>query len=128
MKPATAADGNAELTSCLTLVVPGSMSEADRAEWLRVARSTLSGIPADLLQQGCAAARKRARFVGDIVPFIFDAVGETWEMRKRNAEREQIRTECRERNEPEPEYIKAEEMRELISRMIKNPFMDLDAE
>ncbi len=43
---------------------------------------TLSGIPGDLLERGCAEARRRCRFPSEIVPTIMATVGEQWEWRK----------------------------------------------
>jgi hypothetical protein len=107
------------LTACLTLVGT-SMKEEDRAEWMRIARKTLSGIPADLLREGCAEARRKARFVGDIIPMIIGAVEERWDRRKRNAVADQQREwERQQAAMPRPkleapEYVDPEEVSKLI--------------
>jgi hypothetical protein len=69
------------------------MTEPARREWLTVAWGTLRGIPADLLEQGCAHARKIADHPAKIVPAIMLEVDAQWEGRKRQA--------CSHRPEPE---------------------------
>jgi hypothetical protein len=88
---ATQKQGKAELGACLTLVSPSGLTVDDRKEWLAVAMQTLSGIPADLLQRGCAEARKRCRFPSEIVPAIIDEIGESWERRKKWQREEAMR-------------------------------------
>lgn len=78
-----------ELLACLTLVAPTGMTGDERNEWVQVARQTLSGIPADLMRRGCAAARKSCRFPSEIVPAIMADVEGEWTRRKRaHAEQE----------------------------------------
>ena len=84
---ATRQQGKAELGGCLTLVSPSGLTADDRKEWIAVAMQTLSGIPADLLAEGCAEARRRCRFPSEIVPMILDTVGKRWEWRKEAARR-----------------------------------------
>lgn len=82
---ATRSQGVSQLGACLTLVSPSGLTSEDRKEWLAVAMQTLSGIPADLLERGCEAARLKCRFPSEIVPTIMDAVGRTWDGRKADA-------------------------------------------
>lgn len=84
---ATVQQGKSELGGCLTLVSPSGLTADDRKEWIAVAMQTLSGIPADLLAEGCAEARRRCRFPSEIVPTIMEAIGKRWEWRKDAARR-----------------------------------------
>lgn len=83
LKPCGAKTGNAELSSCLLLVAPTGMGEAERRNWIAVARNELAGIPEDLMKRGCAAARRVADHPSKILPAIFREIGATWEARKR---------------------------------------------
>lgn len=117
LEPCGAKLGTAELSACLLLVAPTGMREAERKSWLAVARKTLSGMPADLLQQGCAAARRQADHPSKIVPCIFREVGYRWEDRKRwAARREQEEREAAIAKLPKPERppIPKDETRQLI--------------
>lgn len=69
--------------ACLTLVAPTGMTADERNEWARVARQTLTGIPADLMRRGCATARAKCRFPSEIVPAIMAEVEGEWARRKR---------------------------------------------
>lgn len=94
------------------------MSAEDRNAWVQVARQTLRGMPADLLRQGCAVARKTCKFASEIVPTIIEDVGTQWERRKR--EMANMEAQHRQRHMPrlerhEPEYVSAEEVRNLIA-------------
>ena len=85
LRPIGQKAGNALLLACLTLVAP-HLTPADREEWVRVAAASLSGIPADLMEDACAAARLTSRFPSDIVPTIAahaNAGWNGWERRKR---------------------------------------------
>jgi hypothetical protein len=82
LRPASAKQGNTELLSCLILVAPSGMTAEDRDAWLRAAKMTLSGMPADLLSFGCKKARESCRFASEIVPTIMETVGASWEQRK----------------------------------------------
>jgi hypothetical protein len=102
------------------LVVPSGMTAEERAEWLRVAKMTLSGIPEDLLQRGCAKARQTCRFPSEIVPTIMEAVKSSWDHRKRMAALDLAAWENR--NAPriekqEPEAIDPAEYRKLLKRL-----------
>jgi hypothetical protein len=59
-----------ELTACLALVAPAGMAEEARRDWLTVAWGTLGHLPADLLIEGCAHARKVADHPAKVVPAI----------------------------------------------------------
>lgn len=72
MLPADSKVAMAELAACLTLVAPPSMSAEDRTEWLRVACVTVRHIPASALTSGCEAARRRCRWVSELVPTIIE--------------------------------------------------------
>lgn len=98
--------------ACLTLVSPSGLTADDRKEWLAVAMKTLSGIPADLLQRGCEAARLKARFPSEIVPTIMETIGKQWEWRKQDAARAaEIVTE---RIEAPKEYVDPKLLRDLV--------------
>lgn len=114
LTPATLKQGKAELGACLILVGPSGLSADDRKEWLAVAMQTLSGIPADLLAEGCAEARKRCRFPSEIVPTILETVEQRWKWR-----REDARLAARPKlslppPEPTPEYVDPKELTKLI--------------
>ena len=83
LAPVTKGEGTAELMACLTLVAPTGMTADERNEWARVARQTLTGIPADLMRRGAAAARAKCRFPSEIVPAIIAEVEGEWSRRKR---------------------------------------------
>lgn len=108
LQPATQKAGTAELLACLTLVAPSGMSVEDRTAWVAVARETLSGIPADLLQAGCRKARETCRFASEIVPTILSETKAEWSRRRgalneERAIREQIEETIRARAaEPVP--------------------------
>ncbi len=76
LAPATPQMAVAELAACLTLVAPSGMTENDRAEWLRVARSTIGDIPARALSQACMAARQKCRFASELVPMVIEEAKE----------------------------------------------------
>lgn len=113
LRPATAQAGTAELTACLTLVAPSGMSAEDRNAWVQVARATLSGIPGDLLQRGCKAAREQCKFPSEIVPTILEEVKLAWRWRREDLARQ---TDVRQLPppEPDPEYVDPQEVRKLI--------------
>ena len=48
---------------------------------------TLSGIPTDLLEDGCAEARHRCRFPSEIVPTVLAAIETRWMWRIEDARR-----------------------------------------
>lgn len=106
--PATLKQGKAELGACLTLVSPSGLTADDRREWLAVAMRTLSGIPADLLSDGCAEARKRCRFPSEIVPTIIAHVETRWKWRR------DIRTEAPRLMKRPPDPIPHEETQRIL--------------
>ncbi len=87
LTPATRQQGKAELGGCLTLVSPSGLTADDRTEWLAVAMQTLSGIPADLLAEGCAEARRKCRFPSEIVPMVLATIEARWKWRIEDAAR-----------------------------------------
>ena len=113
LKPAGLQAGTAELQACLTLVAPSGMTAEERGQWVQVARQTLSGIPADLLREGCAVARRKCRFPSEIVPAILGAVEDQWQARLRAASmppREDTAPRL-----PAPDYIKPEEAKAILA-------------
>jgi hypothetical protein len=58
------------LTPNLILCAPSGMSDDDRHEWYKAALMTIGDMPADLLQQACAAARRVCDHPAKIVPYI----------------------------------------------------------
>ena len=83
LEPCGAKTGSTLLTSCLTLVAPTGMTARERQDWLAVARMDLRGVPEDLLERGCAYARKTADHPAKVLPAIFKEIGPVWEARKR---------------------------------------------
>jgi hypothetical protein len=81
---ATLAHAKRFLGPALALVAPTTMSSDHREEWLIAALDTLSGIPPDLLEEGCRKARQKVRFPSEIVPTIFEEVGGVWDIRRRD--------------------------------------------
>lgn len=59
------------------------MTADERRTWLNVARETLKGIPEDLLERGCQAARLNADHPAKIIPVIMREIGKQWENRRR---------------------------------------------
>jgi hypothetical protein len=84
LTPATRGDFKRTVAPTLSLVAPASMSENDQTAWLATAAETLSGIPADLLERGCLAARRKIDHPSKIVAAIFAEIGDVWERRKRD--------------------------------------------
>lgn len=82
LRPASRSEFRDALGACLALVAPVGMTEDDRAQWFRAAWETLDGIPADLLAQGCAVARKWADHHAKIVPAILREIEDIWQRRK----------------------------------------------
>ena len=121
LEPISAKAGTAELMACLTLVAPSGMTQDDRHAWVAVAKQTLSGIPADLLQRGCAKARLTCRFASEIVPTIAAEVQDQWNWRKRRLAEEQLAYENR--NAPrierrKPEAIPREETQRILREVM----------
>jgi hypothetical protein len=114
--------GHAELLACLTLLAP-HLGDAERDAWVRIAAKTLTGMPADLFLAGCAVARLKARFPGDVVPIIAETA-ETgyngWGARKRRLT--EVRAQEAARLAPPVEqvdkkYVTPEEMREILAEV-----------
>lgn len=84
LTPATRGDARRTLMPTLSLVAPVGMTEDDQTAWIGAALGTLSGIPADLLERGCLAARKVADHPSKIVAAIFKEIGAAWDTRKRD--------------------------------------------
>ena len=82
LTPATRGDAKRFLAPTLALVAPSGMSADDQTAWLAAAMDTLSGIPADLLERGCRAARLKVDHPAKIVAAIHAEVGAEWERRK----------------------------------------------
>jgi hypothetical protein len=116
LRPATSVGGTAELMACLTLVAPSGMSAEDRDAWVQVARATLSGMPGDLLATGCMIARRRCKFVSELVPTILEAVESQWNLRRKELDNARWGYSQRQLPPPEPtpEYITAQKVRKLI--------------
>jgi hypothetical protein len=103
--------------ACLTLVAPSGMTAEDREAWCAVARQTLSGIPADLLERGCKVVRLKCRFASEIVPTIMEEVGTAWEWRKRRLGEElaaQANREAPRLEGPKYEAVPHEETQRII--------------
>lgn len=120
LAPATLKQGKAELGACLTLVSPSGLTADDRKEWLAVAMQTLSGIPADLLAEGCAEARKRCRFPSEIVPMIVQEVETRWKWRIEDARRRHVSPAIAQLPAPEPDnspLVDPAEVRKLVESL-----------
>lgn len=99
VEPAPIAETVAALATCLALVRPVGMAQGDADEWLRVAARELAHLPRNMLDYGCAVARKTCTHHGQIVPTVIKTVGEWYEAVQgslRYAERQARR------NEPKP--------------------------
>lgn len=70
LDPVGSGQAVALLASCLMLVKPVGMSDADAQGWLNVAAGEVEHLPLDILQQGCSAARRTCTHHGQIVPAI----------------------------------------------------------
>jgi hypothetical protein len=116
--PATPDEMQQELAACLALSGASGMSEDDRCEWLRAARLTLEGIPADLLAQGCRKARATCDHPSKIVPAIMADVTDQWRWRKESrpvqAQPEVIPPERRIEQPLTPDQV--DEMNEIMAR------------
>ena len=117
-------EGTAELLSCLALCGSSGLTAAEREAWVKVARQTLSGIPADLLKYGCQVARKTCRFPSEIVPTVFAETTGLWEKRKLDLRDAQRAWENRnaprieQRNLSEEDYVTSEEARQIIAETL----------
>ena len=122
LKPAGERFGTGQLLACLTLVAPSGLTAADRNEWVRVAKETLTGIPGDLLSWGCQQARETCRFPSEIVPAVTAASKDEWSRRIRALERAE--EAYANRNTPRiappapTEYITPAEFREMMKTIM----------
>ncbi|UAK23654.1 hypothetical protein [Sphingomonas nostoxanthinifaciens] len=82
LAPALVGDFRRLVSPTLTLVAPAGMSQDDATAWLATAAETLRGIPADLLERGCMAARRKVDHPSKIIAAIFAEIGGAWERRK----------------------------------------------
>lgn len=82
LRPAPTDQIVAMLTSCLYLVRPVGMSDADAAIWLRTAARELEHLPIDLLADACSAAKRTCDHHAKIVPTIIRETAERLEMRR----------------------------------------------
>jgi hypothetical protein len=112
LEPASVHDFNLELLSCLTLCSPVGMTDADRAEWVKVARAALHDLPLDLLREGCSAARLEADHPAKIVPAIMRTVRDAMRARYRMQPGERIPPERR----IEPDYVKPGEAIAILEK------------
>lgn len=85
LKPAPLTEAIARLTTCLALVKPVGMSGDDAQAWLRVAAGELAHMPGDLLEDGCAEARRTCTHHGQIVPTILKHTAERMATRRKLA-------------------------------------------
>lgn len=108
LKPADKKDFLRELTACLALCGGIGMTEDNRREWIRAAWGTLDGIPADLLERGCAEARRTCDHPSKIVPTILREVETAWRWRKEGKFGGQTNT-CPPPQSPKPEYCTPEQ-------------------
>lgn len=111
LKPAPVSDAVALLTTCLALVKPVGMSGEDAQAWLRIAAGEVKHLPRDLLNDGCAAARKTCTHHGQIVPTILKETDERMATRRKLAKPETVPVERRiaapEPWKPTPEELAA---------------------
>lgn len=96
----------AQMTPCLDLCAGSGMGPDEREAWFTAAAATLRGIPYDLLERGCAAARMKADHPAKIVPAIIKEIDEAWNYRKIE------RTKLAARMQPEREKLPWELARE----------------
>jgi len=82
LAPALGRDFKRLVAPTLSLVAPAGMSEQDAAAWLATAADTLRGMPADLLEVGCRAAREKADHPSKIMPAIMGTVKRIWDARR----------------------------------------------
>lgn len=81
----------AQMILCLDLCAGSGMGDSEREAWLNAAAVTLRGIPYDLLERGCAAARKYADHPSKIIPSITKEIDKSWSDRKNERNRLQSR-------------------------------------
>jgi len=116
LKPCGEKTGTAELTSCLALTAPSGMTATERANWLKVARHTLKGMPQDLLQAGCQHARETADHPAKVVPAIVRYAGPLWQERM-NRLREERSLAAPRLEPPDRPAIPHEETQRIIAEV-----------
>lgn len=82
LKPASPGEAVALLTTCLALVKPVGMSDADAQAWLTVAAGEVRDLPMDILADACADARKSCSHHAQIIPAILKSCEERMRQRK----------------------------------------------
>lgn len=99
-----------QLSACLALVRPVSMTEDAAAEWIAVAASELAGYRRLSVEAGLSDARQRCTYHGQIVPHVIKYMEEAnpWRMGKP--------LERRLPNQPRPRAIAASETTALIGQ------------
>lgn len=99
-----------QLSACLALVRPVSMTEDAAAEWLAVAASELAGYLRVSVEAGLSDARQRCTHHGQIVPHVikYMEASNTWRLGKP--------LERRLPNQPRPRAIAAPETSALIGQ------------
>jgi hypothetical protein len=117
LEPVSKKQFAAHLTACLILVAPSGMTEADRTEWLRAAWITLDGIPEDLLDRGCAVARKFCDHPAKIVPAIMREAESIWNQRRANCSA--VEAALAKMNDPEDDAPRCtpEEARQIMEQV-----------
>lgn len=111
LQPADSTHFRNELTACLALVAPAGMTEENRRDWLAVAWGTLRHLPADLLSQGCAEARKTCDHPSKLVPTIIEATRESMNFRN-----DVVRDSGPQFRLAEPDYCTPEEASEILRK------------
>lgn len=71
------------LSATLATGMGGPMSVEERHQWLTVVAADLSEIPADLAVEALTKARRSCRFASEVLPFIFEYVGDLGARRRR---------------------------------------------
>jgi hypothetical protein len=80
--PALGRDFTRLMTSSLVLVAGVGMTREDSRAWQAAAVEALIGIPADLLEIGCAAAKRACDHPSKILPTILKTVDYRWDTRR----------------------------------------------
>lgn len=90
----------AEVSACLVLVAPATMTTDGRDEWLRIALKTLNegNYPAAAIRHGCNVARRKCRRHQDIVAKIIEEA----EQRTQWLKEDHRAAEYRRANPPQP--------------------------
>lgn len=114
LRPASATEGTALLTTCLSLVKPVGMSAADAHAWLMTASDEIAYIPSDILADACTVARRTCTHHGQIVPTIIREAEEHLGARRRlHAAIAPAPADAPKLNSPEPWRPTPEELEQL---------------